>query len=63
MIDAQRRQGRPRPRAPAAAPLRDVTLRNVTIDKADRTFVLRNVKGLRLENVVIGGQRMDAHAR
>ena len=45
--------------APAAAPLRDVTLRNVTIGKADRTFVLKNVEGLRLENVVIDGQRMD----
>jgi polygalacturonase len=45
--------------APAAAPLRDVTLRNITIEKADRTFVLRNVEGLKLENVVIGGQRVD----
>jgi hypothetical protein len=45
--------------APAAAPLRDVTLRNVTIKQADRTFVLKNVEGLKLENVVIGGQRVD----
>jgi polygalacturonase len=45
--------------APAAAPLRDVTLRNVTIAEADRTFVLKNVEGLTLENVVIGGQRVD----
>ena len=45
--------------APAAAPLRDVTLRNVTIHQADRTFVLKNVEGLKLENVVIGGQRVD----
>ncbi|MET0624757.1 MAG: glycoside hydrolase family 28 protein [Pyrinomonadaceae bacterium] len=45
--------------APAAAPLRDVTLRNVQIKQADRTFVLKNVEGLKLENVVIGGQRVD----
>jgi polygalacturonase len=45
--------------APAAAPLRDVTLRNITIAQADRTFILRNVEGLKLENVVIGGQRVD----
>ncbi|HEY8561735.1 MAG TPA: glycoside hydrolase family 28 protein [Pyrinomonadaceae bacterium] len=45
--------------APAAAPLRDVTLRNVDIKRADKTFVLKNVEGLRLENVTIGGQRVD----
>ena len=45
--------------APAAAPLRDVTLRNITIDQVDRTFVLHNVEGLVLENVVIEGQRVD----
>jgi polygalacturonase len=45
--------------APAAAPLRDVTLRNVTIRQADRTFILKNVEGLKLENVRIGGQRVD----
>jgi polygalacturonase len=45
--------------APAAAPLRDVTLRNVQIKQADRTFVLKNVEGLKLENVRIGGQRVD----
>ena len=45
--------------APAAAPLRDVTLRNVTIGEADRTFILKNVEGLKLENVVIAGQRVD----
>ena len=45
--------------APAAAPLRDVTLRNVSIREADRTFILKNVEGLRLENVVISGQRVD----
>jgi polygalacturonase len=45
--------------APAAAPLRGVTLRNVNIKQADRTFILKNVEGLSLENVVIGGQRVD----
>lgn len=45
--------------APAAAPLRDVTLRDVEIKQADRTFVLKNVEGLKLENVRIGGQRVD----
>lgn len=45
--------------APAAAPLRDVTLRNVTIETADRTFLLKNVEDLTLEGVVIGGQRVD----
>lgn len=45
--------------APASAPLRDVTLRNVTVRQADRTFVIENVEGLKLENVVIGGQRVD----
>lgn len=45
--------------APAAAPLRDVTLRNITIDQADRTFILKNVESLTLENVVIEGQRVD----
>lgn len=46
-------------KAPAAAPLRDVTLRNVTIGQADRTFILENVENLTLENVVIDGQRVD----
>lgn len=45
--------------APAAAPLRDVTLRNITIGEADRTFVLKNVEDLKIQNVVIGGQRVD----
>jgi polygalacturonase len=45
--------------APAAAPLRGVTLRNINIKQADRTFILKNVEGLNLENVVIGGQRVD----
>lgn len=45
--------------APAVAPLRDVTLRNVTVQEAGNTFVLENVEGLKLENVVIAGQRVD----
>jgi len=45
--------------APAAAPLRDVTLRNFQVKQADRTFILKNVEGLKLENVRIGGQRVD----
>lgn len=45
--------------APSAAPLRDVTLRNINIKQADKTFILKNVEGLKLENVVIGGQRVD----
>ena len=45
--------------APAEAPLLDVTLRDVTIKQAERTFVLENVKHLRLDNVTIGDQRID----
>lgn len=45
--------------APAAAPLRDVTLRNFNIKHADRTFILKNVEGLKLENVRIGDQQVD----
>ncbi len=45
--------------APIAAPLRGVILRNINIKQADRTFILKNVEGLKLENVVIGDQRVD----
>lgn len=45
--------------APAEAPLRDVTLRNIIVREADRRFELENVSGLKLENVVIDGQRID----
>jgi polygalacturonase len=45
--------------APAAAPLRGVTLRNVDIKQADRTFILKNVEGLKLENVRIGDQQIN----
>lgn len=46
-------------RAPAIAPLQDVTLRNITIKEADHPFILENVEGLKLENVRIGSQRVD----
>ena len=36
-----------------------MTLRNINVKQADRTFVLKNVEGLKLENVRIGGQRVD----
>jgi hypothetical protein len=42
--------------APDIAPLRDVTLRNITIKQADRKFILENVEGLQLENVIVNGQ-------
>lgn len=45
--------------APAAAPLRGVILRNIAIKQADRTFVLKNIEGLLLENVTIGDQVVD----
>lgn len=45
--------------APAAAPLRGVILRNIAIKQADRTFVLKNIEGLVLENVIIGDQIVD----
>ena len=45
--------------APAVAPLRDVILRNINIKQADKTFILKNVENLKLENVVIGGQQVD----
>jgi len=41
--------------APAAAPLRDVTLRDVKVRSAKTPLVLENVEGLRLERVTIGG--------
>jgi polygalacturonase len=45
--------------APIAAPLLDVTLRNITIGEANQSFNLENVDGLILENVRIGDQRID----
>lgn len=45
--------------APEAAPLRDVTLRDVTVASADRLLVLENVEGLRLVDVRVAGERID----
>jgi polygalacturonase len=45
--------------APASAPLTGVTLRNITIKQADKTFVLENVQGLKLENLRIGAQTVN----
>lgn len=45
--------------APAEAPLRDVTLRNIAVKAVDKTLVLENVTGLTFENVTLGGQRID----
>lgn len=47
--------------APAEAPLQDVTLRNIVVGTADRTFVLKNVEDLRLQEVRIGEQVIDGH--
>lgn len=49
--------------APAAAPLQHVTLRNFTIQHADRTFILKNVEGLKLENVVISSSARPSPLR
>jgi polygalacturonase len=46
-------------KAPASAPLKSVTLRNIVIKQADKTFLLENVEDLRLENVVIGNQTIN----
>lgn len=46
-------------RAPVAAPLQDVTLRNVVIAEAGPPFHLENVAGLTFDAVTIGGQRID----
>jgi polygalacturonase len=45
--------------APAAAPLTEVVLRNIRIKEAGRNFVLKNVEGLVLDNVVIGEQAIN----
>jgi polygalacturonase len=45
--------------APPAAPLCDVTMRDVRVGGAARTFDLENIEGLKLDNVTIGGQRID----
>jgi polygalacturonase len=45
--------------APAAAPLRDVSLRDVSVGQATRTLDIENVERLRLDNVTIGDQQID----
>ena len=45
--------------APEAAPLRDVTFRNVTIGEGSTEFVLENAEDIVFENVVINGERID----
>lgn len=49
--------------APASAPLRDVTLKDVTVQAAKVPLVLENVEDLRLDNVVLGGQRLDGQLK
>ncbi len=46
--------------APDSAPLRNVLVKDVTIASAKTPLVLENVDDLRLENLVIGGERIDA---
>jgi len=50
-------------RAPAQAPLRGVTLRNVSVAAAKTDFVLENVEGLRLEGVTIAGRPVAAPSK
>jgi len=45
--------------APAAAPLKDVLIKDVAVASAKTNFVLENVQDLRLDNLTIGGQRYD----
>ncbi len=45
--------------APEGYPLQDVTLRNITIKKAEDLFVLDNVQNLVFDNVEINGNRVD----
>ncbi|MBC3765501.1 glycoside hydrolase family 28 protein [Neptunicella marina] len=42
-----------------AAPLSNVTVKNVRVKQAETPFVLENVTGLKLQNMVINGQRFD----
>jgi hypothetical protein len=46
--------------APAAAPLREVVLRNISAASAKTAMVATHVTGLRVENVTVGGKRLDA---
>lgn len=42
--------------APPQAPLREVTLRNIDVAAAERTFVLDHVRDLRIEGVTVAGR-------
>lgn len=42
--------------APAAAPLRDVVVRNLDVASASRVVVVENVEGLRFDNVTVAGR-------
>jgi len=41
------------------APIFDVVLKNCTFSKIEKTSIVKNVKGLKLENVKIGGKVVD----
>ncbi|EHR61493.1 glycoside hydrolase family 28 protein [Saccharomonospora cyanea] len=44
---------------PDAAPLRDVTLRNITVAHTDTPMILDNVEDLTFDGVTVAGQRVD----
>jgi polygalacturonase len=46
--------------APAEAPLRQVVLENISVRSAKRRLVLDNVEGLALDEVRVGGERVEA---
>jgi hypothetical protein len=48
--------------APAAAPLRDVVVRNVAVRSAKQPLLAKNISGLRFVNVSVAGARVDALA-
>ena len=48
--------------APAAAPLRDVLVRNVSAASAKKTVILENVQDLRFENVTVAGRPVSLPA-
>ena len=45
--------------APAAAPLSDVTMRNVSVGAVTRALDLENVERLKMDKVIVGDQRID----
>jgi len=49
--------------APASAPLKDVTLRNIVVRDAKVPLMLANVEALRLQNVTLGVQHLDGQLR